>query len=125
VPPWDPQRAARRRRRGGGFVYVEDRVGSRPDRGLELTRRLRAGLLAVDSVEILTPEPDPMRGSILTFRSAKMAYSELNQALTREHHLRLRVVSEQDLNAIRVSLHVFNAEEHVDRVIEGVRDVLG
>ncbi|MFT5143981.1 MAG: selenocysteine lyase/cysteine desulfurase [Thalassolituus oleivorans] len=76
-------------------------------------------------MEILTPEPDPMRGSILTFRSEKMAYSELNQALGREHHLRLRVVTEQNLNAIRVSMHVFNSEEHVDRVIEGVRDVLG
>jgi selenocysteine lyase/cysteine desulfurase len=95
------------------------------ERGLDLTRRLRAGLLTVDSVEILTPEPEPMRGSILTFRSEKMAYSELNQALSREHHLRLRVVTEQDLNAIRVSLHVFNSEEHVDRVVEGVREALG
>jgi selenocysteine lyase/cysteine desulfurase len=98
-----------------------DRVRAR---GLELTSRLRAGLQTIDSVEILTPEPDPMRGSILTFRSDKMGYGELNQVLARDHHLRLRVVTEQDLNAIRVSLHVFNSEEHADRVIEGVRAVL-
>jgi len=94
-------------------------------RGLELTAQLRAGLEQIDSVEILTPKSDVMRGSILTFRSQKMAFQELNQALARDFSLRLRIVTEQDLNAIRVSLHVFNSEDHVTRVVEGVRTILG
>lgn len=94
-------------------------------RGLELTSRLRDGLDRIDSVEVLTPRADSMRGSILTFRSDNMEFGDLNRVLSRDHKLRLRIVTEQELNAIRVSLHVFNSEEHVDRVIDGVSSVLG
>ena len=94
------------------------------ERGLELTSALRAGLESIPSVQVLTPEDEAIRGSILTFKSSKMSYSDLNKALSTEHKLRLRVVTEVNLNAIRVSLHVFNSMHEVERVIEGVRSVL-
>jgi len=95
------------------------------DRGLELAFRLGLGLAAIDGIEILTPSESELRGSILTFRTDRMPFRDLYQRLSREHQLRIRIVTEVDLNAIRISLHVFNNEEEVDRVIEGVRSVLG
>jgi len=94
------------------------------DRGLHLTSLLRHRLESISGMEILTPATDEMRSSMLTFRSASMPFSELNQKLSSRHKLRLRIVTEQDLNAIRVSLHVFNTEDHVERVVEGIKDVL-
>jgi len=94
------------------------------ERGLELTSVLKAGLESIPSIEVLTPEDDMMRGSILTFKSSKMNFLELNKALSADHKLRLRIVTEVDLNAIRVSLHVFNSMQEVDQVIQGVRSVL-
>ena len=94
-------------------------------RGLELTRRLESGLATIDGIEILTPEDADLRGSILTFRTDRMPFQDLYQRLSREHQLRIRIVTEVDLNAIRISMHVFNNEDEVERVIEGVRAVLG
>lgn len=93
-------------------------------RGLDLTAQLRRGLEGHSGLEILTPESDNLHGSILTFRPLSKDFLAVNRQLGSEHRLRLRIVTEVDLNAIRVSLHVFNSEDDVDRVIEGVRAVL-
>jgi len=95
------------------------------DRGLELAMRLQSGLSDIDGIEILTPSAIGLRGSILTFRTKRMPFRDLYGRLSRDHQLRIRIVTEVDLNAIRISLHVFNSEQDVDRVVEGVRTVLG
>jgi len=93
-------------------------------RGLELAARLREGLEQISSVQILTPRSESISASIITFKSSEMEYSELNRALSSDFKLRLRIVTEVELNAIRVSLHVFNSMQEVDQVIEGVRATL-
>jgi len=95
------------------------------NRGLALTARLRKGLSALDDVDILTPPATEMHGSILTFRSPAVPFRDLYRHLTQEHRLRIRIVTEVDLNAVRISLHVFNSEADVDRVVEGVRSAIG
>ena len=94
------------------------------ERGLELTGELRKGLERISNIEILTPKQNDIRASMLTFRSSKMTFSDLNRRLTSEHQLRLRIVTEQDLNAIRVSLHIFNTMEQVETVVNAVGEVL-
>jgi len=94
------------------------------DRGLFLTTRLRNGLSTIDSVEILSPSDDSIRASMLTFKSSKMGCSDLDRSLSANHKLRLRIVTEQDFNAIRVSLHVFNSPSQVDHLIQSVGEVL-
>jgi selenocysteine lyase/cysteine desulfurase len=37
--------------------------------------------------------------------------------------LRTRVVTEENLNAVRISTHVFNNEDHVERVLKAVREL--
>ncbi|MDA0875416.1 MAG: aminotransferase class V-fold PLP-dependent enzyme [Bacteroidetes bacterium] len=94
------------------------------ERGLELTSRLRTGLQAFDRIEILTPEEDDLHGSILTFRPRDMDFRAFHEALSTPFKLRIRIVTEADLNAVRISLHVFNSETDADRVIEAVRTAL-
>lgn len=95
------------------------------ERGLELTSHLRNGLDAVEGIDILSQTEDSLRGSILTFRTDRMPFRDFYQLLSRDYRLRIRIVTEVDLNAVRISLHIFNNEEEVDRVIQGVRTILG
>lgn len=93
-------------------------------RGRELTGRLRDLLNGMDRVEVLTPADPALNGSMLTLRTAGLPYDELNRHLGSVHGLRCRVVTERGLNAVRVSLHVFNLLEDCERVASGVRDAL-
>ena len=95
------------------------------ERGLALTSRLRSGLQDLPDLEILTPADDHLRGSILTFRSRSMPFREFYGALSRDFQLRIRIVTEVDLNAVRISLHIFNSEADADHVAEGVRSLIG
>lgn len=89
-------------------------------RGRELTARLRAGLQPLPDVEILTPQAEGLSASILTFRSRRIRYDTLFSRLFGDHRLRCRPVSEQHLDALRVSCHLFNTTEEIDRLIEAV-----
>lgn len=93
-------------------------------RGTDLCKRLRNNLQDHPNVEILSPEHPALQTSILTFRSPILDYASLNQTLSSDHNFRLRIVTEQDLNAIRVSLHIFNSEEGVDRLSEAISNTL-
>jgi selenocysteine lyase/cysteine desulfurase len=93
-------------------------------RGHLMAQRLRDGFLKIDSVEILTPADPALRGSIITFRSPKLAYGKIFGALLKDHHLRTRPVSEIGLDAVRVSTHLFNSPEECDRLIGALDEVL-
>jgi selenocysteine lyase/cysteine desulfurase len=81
---------------------------------------LQEGLRKFPKIEILTPEDPAMRGSITTIRHADIPWDKLN-AHFGANKLRTRVVTEQDLNAVRISTHVFNNEKHVEMVLEALR----
>jgi selenocysteine lyase/cysteine desulfurase len=97
------------------------RIGAR---GRALADRVRAGLAAIPDVEILTPAAPGLRGSILTFRTPRMGYSDLFNRLWKEHRLRCRPVSEQRLDSIRVSTHLFNSAAECDRLVGAVESIL-
>ena len=92
--------------------------------GRELALHLHEELARIPSVEVLTPANPELRASITTFRTSKLGYSELFGRLMRDYHFRCRPVSEQGLDAVRVSTHVFNTAGEVEALIAAVRDVL-
>ncbi len=98
-----------------------DRIAAR---GRMLADRVRAGLEKIDGIELLTPADPALRGSIITFRSMKLAYGKIFERLLADHHLRTRPVSEVGLDAIRISTHLFNSPEECDRLIGAVAEVL-
>lgn len=89
--------------------------------GRELAVMVHDGLAGVDGITVLTPRPAELRASMTTFRHARAEAGKLFGYLRKEHGLRCRPVTEQGLNAVRVSFHVFNSRAEAARVIAGVR----
>ena len=91
--------------------------------GSGLATYLQAGLSQIDSVRVLTPSDPKMRRSITTFVCAKVPFDTLSNRLMGEYRMRCRQVSERELNAVRVSTHLFNSKSECDRVIEAVAEI--
>ena len=92
--------------------------------GSSLATYLQAGLKEIPSVQVLTPKDPKMRRSITTFSSSKIPFNDLTSQLMRDYQLRCRQVTEQELNAVRVSTHIFNSKRDCDRVIEAVTELV-
>lgn len=91
--------------------------------GRALAEQLHAGLAKISGVTVLTPTAPELRGSITTFRSGQMHYEKLFERLWKDHKLRCRPVSEQGLDAIRVSTHLFNTADDCERLLAAVADI--
>lgn len=98
-----------------------DRIAAR---GRAMAARVRAGLGALRDIEILTPANPELCASIITFRSARIAYDALFGRLVKDYGLRCRPVSELKLNAVRVSTHLCNSVDECDRLIAAVTEIL-
>ncbi|MBQ39709.1 MAG: hypothetical protein CME04_25265 [Gemmatimonadaceae bacterium] len=69
---------------------------------------------------VLSPQHADEHSSIITFKIDRMPYQELQSFLGREHKLRTRGIYEGGLNGLRISLHLYNDFDDVDRVLAGV-----
>lgn len=94
-------------------------------RGRELAERVRAGLARLAGVEILTPSAPGLSAAMVTFRTAPLPQDELFKRLLKEHGMRCRPVTEEKLNAVRVSLHVFNHPAQCDALVAAVAKITG
>ncbi|MDZ4700440.1 MAG: hypothetical protein SH809_12100 [Rhodothermales bacterium] len=86
--------------------------------------RLQQHLRELPGVTVLPPEDASLSAGITTFKLDKLPYDELFRVLLSEHQMRCRVVTEQGLDALRVSTHIFNSEEEVDRLAEAVGGIV-
>ena len=86
---------------------------------LTLANQLREGLYQLDG-DVLSPDTPAARSAIVTFRLPNLPYQELQSFMIQKHRLRVRGIYEGGLDAIRVSLHLYNTVEEVERVLEAV-----
>jgi len=94
-------------------------------RGRALATQVRDGLARIAGVELLTPPVlGGMAASMVTFRAPRMDHTKLFGLLLSGHGLRTRPVSEQGLNALRVSTHLFNTPGECARLVEAVGKIL-
>jgi len=101
-----------------GKTEVEARV-------LELSGYLQQGLLEVgDKVEMLTPQEQQSRSGMVTFRLKDMPYREFGKIAAKEK-FRIRLVPESGLDAIRISTHVYNDFDDIDRFVQLVTATIG
>lgn len=107
-------------------LELQEKIGREriAEHGRNLANRARKELDRIEGVEILTPERADMHASILTFRAAEFSSQELASRMVNEQGFRCRVVSEQNLNAVRVSWHVYNHEKQTTAVAEALAQVL-
>lgn len=73
---------------------------------------------------VLSPQHAEEHSSIITFKIDNMPYQKLQSFLSREHKLRTRGIYEGGLNGLRISLHLYNDFDDVDRVLAGVREAM-
>ncbi len=93
-------------------------------RGRMLSERVRRGLAALKGVQILTPAAPALCAAMITFRTATVPQDKLFSRLMSERAIRCRPVTEEKLNALRVSTHVFNSPAECDALIAGVEEIL-
>lgn len=107
-------------------VRLQERIGltriAARIRGL--ADRVHAGLARLPGVEVLTPAMPVLRAAMVTFRTAKVPHDQLFGRLLREQAMRTRPVTEQKLNALRVSTHVFNSPAECDALVAAVEKIL-
>ena len=85
-----------------------------------LAERVRAGLADLRGVEVLTPSATGMSAAMITFRVASRPYDQLFGLLMKEHAIRTRPATEQKLNALRVSTHMFNSPAECDALVDAL-----
>ncbi len=86
----------------------------------ELAEHLYERLQEIDKVEVLSPTEEKYRTSMITFRMRGVPSAKISSVLT-EQQVRVRGVGEANLDAIRVSCHLYNSMEEVERLVELVK----
>lgn len=90
----------------------------------ELNQYLYDGLEELTSgLDILTPKEAQSRICMVTFKPKRKEYREFAREVSKEG-FRIRVVPESHLDAIRISIHIYNSKEEIDRFLEVVGKVV-
>ncbi len=71
--------------------------------------------------EVLSPGHPDEHSAMITFRLKNLDKDQLQAFLSEKHNLRTRGIYEGGLNGIRISLHIYNSFEDVEKVLAGVK----
>jgi isopenicillin-N epimerase len=83
-----------------------------------LRNRLEAGLRTLPGVEVATPEAEPLKAGMVSFALDGVDSLELQRHLSRVANARTRVIGEYGYGWMRLSTHIYNRPDEVDRVLE-------
>jgi len=93
-------------------------------RGQAMALHLRNELMKLgDRIDILTPGEQGGYGSVVGFKLKNMPFDKLQQMLVEKHHIIIRGVPESGLNSNRVSTHIYNSFDEVNRFVDIVKSV--
>ena len=106
---------------GAGISFIQ-RIGIETvwKRDRALADYLYNGLRAIPGVTVLSPLSPDLRSAMTTFMHDRLPHIEMQKHLD-AYNLRTRSVTEGGLAALRISTHIYNSFEEVERVITGVR----
>ncbi|MGH7506561.1 MAG: aminotransferase class V-fold PLP-dependent enzyme, partial [Longimicrobiales bacterium] len=94
-----------------GIDRIETRVR-------QLRRHLYNALAALPRVRIVSPAADALAAGMVSFTIDGVPSLELQARLASDANVRTRVIGEYDYGWMRLSPHIYNTEEEIDRVIE-------
>ncbi len=81
-----------------------------------------AGLGAIPGVELLSPSEPASRSAMVTFHFPGRDNRQVASALMQQR-LRVRSVTEGGLDAVRVSFHVYNNANEVERLLQELKNI--
>jgi selenocysteine lyase/cysteine desulfurase len=88
-----------------------------------LHARLREKVAALPGVKIYTSPHAELSCALLGFTIPALKNQDVVDTLLARHGVYVRTIA-YDLNAVRVSTHHYNTEQQVDRLVEGLQDIL-
>ena len=93
----------------------------------QLADRLRSGLREIKGVRLFTPRNPRLNCGITTFAVDGVSNVALGSALLERHGIKVLVLPDDSgptkaWNSVRVSTHIYNLPDEVDRLLECVRD---
>ncbi len=90
-----------------------------------LQARLHDGLAAIPGVSTVTPTDNSIRAAMVSFRVEGVESSALQGHLSRTARIRTRVIGEYEYGWMRLSTHVYNGPDDIERVLELLSEVAG
>ncbi|MEX2117638.1 MAG: aminotransferase class V-fold PLP-dependent enzyme [Bacteroidota bacterium] len=108
----------------GAALNFLDRIGIENvwKRDKQLSGYLYEKLAAIPDIRILSPAADSERSAMITFQHATIPYLDM-QAHLNTYKLRTRGVAEGGVNGLRISCHIYNSYEEIDRLVEGLKSL--
>jgi len=92
---------------------------------LALASRLKTALTEVPGTELLTPMAPEDSSAMVTFAFHRPEHTAAAHArLEKQYRIRTRSVSEHRLNAIRISLHVYNNADEIDALLKALAEIV-
>jgi selenocysteine lyase/cysteine desulfurase len=88
-----------------------------------LSERFYADLKNIENCELLSPEEREFRSSMITFRLPGKNLNEITGAMGKDN-IRVRPVSEAGLNGVRVSFHLYNNMDEVEKAVISIKKYL-
>jgi len=92
-------------------------------RNRALAEQCVAGLARISGIELLSPSDPQDRSAIVTFKAPGRDNRQVAAELVRRK-LRVRSVTEGNLDAVRASFHVYNDSTEVDRLLLALREIV-
>ncbi len=108
----------------GAALHFLDRIGMENvwKRDKQLSGYLYEQLSGLPYMRVLSPESDLERSAMITFQHVTIPYLEV-QAHLNNYKLRTRGVAEGGVDGLRISCHIYNNREEIDRLVEGLKSL--
>ncbi len=100
-----------------GRDRVEERCKS-------LSKYFRERLAKIRGLKLLTPTQSELTTGIVTFGLERGKNSDLYTRMHNEHNITIKVAAKAEYNAIRLSTHVYNREDDLDRAADLIEKML-
>ena len=71
--------------------------------------------------QVLSPQHPAEHSAMITFKLKNIEYGELQKFLAEKYNLRTRGIYEGGLNGIRISFHLYNSFNEVEKVLHAVK----
>lgn len=83
----------------------------------ELSRRLADGLADMRGVRLVSPRDEAMVAGMVSFALERLPSLELQKRLAERANARTRVIGEYDYGWMRLSPHIYNSPDEIDRLL--------
>jgi selenocysteine lyase/cysteine desulfurase len=85
-----------------------------------LAERFCKDVHQISGVEIVSPEEEAYRSSMISFRMKTVDLKKINDQLTQDR-IKVRTVMEGGLNCVRVSFHICNSDGEVTKILDSLK----